>query len=143
MSNKLIRNLKTLFHNYIFYREDDETNLHEWINENVEYTNGSYVNQSKKEQNVTVTFEAWSIHPAYRAGNLNVTVNPGISGQNVTIVYVKTSGGASSTATLTTNSNGYCSLSDFFYRNYTATITVQPKTVNGVTYSGATVTYNL
>jgi len=143
MSSKLIRNLKTLFHDFIFYREDDEMNFHNWISEKVEYTNGNYVNQSTFEQNISVSFAAWIVHPAYRAGDLKITVNPGISGQNVTIVYVKTSDGAQATATLTTNSNGYCYLSDSFFRNYSATITVEPITVNGVTYAGGSVTYNL
>lgn len=143
MSSKLIRNLKTLFHNYIYYREDDETNLHEWVDENVEYNNGTYVNQSTKEQNITVSFVAWIIHPGYRRGDLGVTVNPGVSGQSVSVTYVKTSDGTTTTITLTTNADGYCYLSDLFYRNYTARITVEPLTVNGVTYNGGTATYDL
>lgn len=143
MTSKLIRDLKTLFHTFIFYREDDETNLHEWVNENVEYENGSYINESNAEQNVTVTFVAWTVHPGYRTGDLKVNVNPGVSGQSVIVTYVKTSGGAATTTTLTTNNNGYCYLSDFFYRNYRATITVEPITVNGVTYSGCAATYDL
>lgn len=143
MSSKLIRNLKTLFHEFIYYREDDETNLHDWITENVNYTNGDYVNKSTMEQNISVSFIAWSIHPHYRAGDLQVNVNPGVSGQNVKISYVKTSDGIPTTITITTNANGSCYLSDSFFRNYTANITVEPVTVNGVTYSGGTVTYDL
>lgn len=143
MSSKLIRDLKTLFHNYIFYREDDETNLHDWIDENVEYTDGGYVNKSRMEQNISVNFVAWSIHPHYRAGDLQVTVNPGVSGQSVNVAYVKSGSGETTTITLTTNANGYCYLSDSFFRNYTANITVEPVTVNGVTYTGGTATYDL
>ena len=74
---------------------------------------------------------------------MKITVNPGVSGQSVSVNYVKTGDGAIATTTLTTNNQGYCYLSDFFYRNHTVTIIVEPITVNGVTYTGGTATYDL
>ena len=143
MSSRLIRNLKTLFHDFIYYRTDDETNYHNWITENVSYSNGTYVNHSKRSQDVTVSFSAIYVAPRYQTGDLKINVNPGVAGQSVTIHYVRTSNGAITTTTLTTNSNGYCYLTDYFYRNHNATVTVQPVTVDGVSYSGGTKTYQL
>ena len=143
MSSRLIRNLKTLFHDFIYYRTDDESNFHNWVTENVTYTNGKYINKSVKKQTVTVSFEAASIAPGYRTGYLKVNVTPGVAGQSVIIYYVKSSNGSVSTATLTTNSNGYCYLMDYFYRNYDANVTVGSIMVNGVSYQGGTATYRL
>lgn len=143
MTNKLIRNLKTLFHTFINYKEDDEPNFHQRMHENITYTNGEYVNKSTKEQTVTVSFSAEYIAPGYRIGDLKINVNPGVAGQSVVIQYVRTSNGAITTTTLTTNSNGYCYLTDSFFRNYDATVIIQPITVNGVSYSGGTATYRL
>ena len=42
MAKQLIRNLKTLFHNWIYYRDEDETNYHNWINEYTGYINGGF-----------------------------------------------------------------------------------------------------
>ena len=42
MAKQLIRNLKTLFHNWIYYRVEDETNYHNWINEYTGYINGGF-----------------------------------------------------------------------------------------------------
>lgn len=143
MSSELIRDLKNLFHTFIYYKSDDETNFHNWINNNVEYNSGGFINYSSLEQNVNVSFTAWIINPGYRRGDLNIYVTAPVPGQTVQVDFVRSSSGTISTVYLTTDSNGFCRLTDIFYRNYTATITVQPIIKDGVEYLGTSTTYEL
>ena len=107
MSSELIRDLKNLFHTFIYYKSDDETNFHNWINDNVEYTDGGFINYSSEEQNVNVSFTAWIINPGYRRGDLNIYVTAPVPGQTVQVDFVRSSSGTISTVYLTTDSNGF------------------------------------
>lgn len=136
MTNKLIRNLKTLFHNFIYYKEDDGTNIKKWLNQNITYNNGGFENQSNTTQTGTVEFSVWSMSPLYRLGDIKVTVTPGVSGQPVQYISTHVN------TTTTTNSNGVCTVSGRFDRNSTVTIIVQPININGVHYKGCTLQYD-
>ena len=133
MSSKLIRDLKALFHNFIFYKADDETNFHNWISENVTYTNGELKNHSTITQTGTLSFIAQINHPNYRMGEVSCELVKGVEGQEVhfisTYVDMRT----------TTDSNGYCvSSGGRFNRGGSVTVVAEPITVDGVSYSGCT-----
>lgn len=134
MVSRLIRNLKTLFHNFIFYREDDEPNVQQWLNEHITYSNGVFENNSYIEQEISVKFVALVVNPYYRTGDIEVTVIPAVEGQQVTCINEQT------TTTVSTNSNGFCRISGRYNRNITVTINVERIKVNGATYKGGSTT---
>ena len=136
--NKLNENVIDLF--LAGHRHDI---VHNWINNNVEYSSGGFINYSSLEQNVNVSFTDWIINPGYRRGDLNIYVTDSVPGQTVQVDFVRSSSGTISTVYLTTDTNGFCRLTDIFYKNYTATITVQPINKDGIEYLGTSTTYEL
>lgn len=140
--SELIRNLKTLFKTFLYYNDEDETNIKKWLNNNITYNNGGFENKTIKKQELKIEFDALHVAPYYRRGDLKITLTPGISGQTVLIYAVEDTSGGVTIHTLTTNNKGYCVLSASFIRNYTANITVEPYNYQGVEYQGAEGSYN-
>ncbi|MBQ6220002.1 MAG: hypothetical protein IJJ47_09750 [Methanosphaera sp.] len=127
--------MKNLFHSFIFFKSDDESNFHTWINENVTYTNGVLQNHSTLTQTGELSFNASIVSPNYRLGTVSCKLVNGVEGQTVQFIssYVN--------MRTITDGEGYCvSSSGRFNRGETVTVIVEPLNVDGVDYSGCTLT---
>ncbi len=83
----LIRNLKTLFKSFIYYREDDENNTHTWTDSAVTYTEGSLKFKYTGTPLTSLHFigEKHPEHDNVWIGEIKGTLTPGIKGLTITI----------------------------------------------------------
>lgn len=79
MSIKLIRDLKTLFHNWIYYRDEDETNYHTWMSTYTGYINGGFHVRSGLPATINQTFGDTEVNVYDNLFHFIITVPEGLN----------------------------------------------------------------
>lgn len=134
----VIKNLKTLFSNWINLRSDAEETYHTRMDENVTYTSGVFNVTEAVTQSINLSVNTGAPHSGYALCILTCTVSPKVAGQQVTFKS------SYATKTGTTNNNGVC-ISDAIRvdDNNSIHVTVDELLHDNKYYSGGETQYTL
>lgn len=138
MVKKLIRNLKTLFHNWIYFRDEDEDNYHNWINEYTGYIQGSFSVSSGLPVTINQTFGNITVNVYGTLFHLVITVPEGLN-QNQNF-YINN---ASITACTISSTNKTIDVKFNRTNSENPVLMLEPRTENGYYYAGCTTTFRM
>lgn len=138
MTIKLIRDLKTLFHNWIYYQDEDEDNYHEWLNQYTGYIQGSLSIESGLPETITQSFDDITVNIYDELYHFVIHVPAGLSNNqtftisNANIRHCTISSQAKSIDVTFTRSN-----------NQNPVLILEPKVDGSYYYTGCSITFKI